>query len=101
MSIYLKQSDSVDLLTSQSDVLGKTVTLHYVSTNLLSGSVEVPERYNGGVAFCSVLNIPGTPYSAIQLVYTSPISNNLIQIYAKGAGFVSGHMLQVGVLAVH
>lgn len=46
MSIYLKDSDSVDLLTSQSDVIGKTVTLRYVSTNLLSGSVEVPERYN-------------------------------------------------------
>ena len=41
MSIYLKQSDSVDLLTSQSDVLGKTVTLHYVSTNLLSGNSGV------------------------------------------------------------
>lgn len=101
MSVYLKNSNSVKLLTSFSDVIAKSAKLLYTSSTLLSGTVSVPSRYNSGVAIATMLQISGSPYNQVQTLYVSQISNNLLTVYAKGSGFVTGHILQVNVLISH
>lgn len=101
MSVYLKNSKSVTLLASFSDVICKSVKLLYSSNTLLSGTVSVPSRYNGGVAIATMIQISGSPYNQVQTLYVSEISNNLLTVYAKGSGFVNGHILQVNVLISH
>lgn len=101
MSIYLKTSESVASLHS-SNTLAKVCTLTYKSANLLVGTLSyIPSVYNGGIAVVSMLRVPGTPYDAVSALTVSEISNGSLSVYAKGAGFVSGHLLQVSVLLSH
>lgn len=99
MSIYVKQSNSVNLLNYGGNLLAKTCLLTYRSDTLLAGTVsDIPSKYNGGIACVSIFRISGTPYDAILALTISEISNGSLSVYAKGAGFVSGHVLQVSVL---
>lgn len=101
MSIYLKTSESVAPLHS-SNVLAKTCTLTYTSATLLVGTIsDIPSSYNGGIAVVTMLRIPRTPYDAVSAVTVSGILNGSLSVYAKGAGFVSGHLLQVCILLAH
>lgn len=99
MSIYVKQSNSVNPLNYEGNSIAKTCLLTYRSATLLAGTVsDIPSKYNGGIACVSIFRIPRTPYDAISALTISEISNGSLSVYAKGAGFVSGHVLQTGIL---
>lgn len=99
MSIYVKTSEGVNLLDSLSDVICKSVKLTYSSTTLLTGTISgLPNRYNAGVAIATMLRASGTPYNQVTTLTVSEISKGQLSLYAKGSGFVSGHVLQVNVL---
>lgn len=102
MSIYVKTSQSADLLDSASDILAKILKLTYSSSTLLVGTLSgIPSRYNSGVAIATMLRASGSPYNQVSALTVSEISNSSLSVYANGTGFVSGHVLQVGLLLAH
>ena len=75
------------------------MSLTYESTSLLSGEVT-DLGISSGYAIASCHYMSGQPYDQVTNIYTQPISNGRLAVYAKGAGFVNGHRLLITYIAV-
>lgn len=73
----------------------------FISPSLIMGykvlSGVVP---NGSCVYANVLKSTQTPYSSVQELVVTPVTDNRFEIYAYGSGFVSGHILYISYLVV-
>lgn len=53
------------------------------------------DKWNGCTIFTSIIAQNQTPYEQVISLVTSQISNNKVTIWARGGGFVNGHVLLV------
>lgn len=82
-----------------SEIIVGRLSLTYESTSLLSGEVT-DLGISSGYAIASCHYMSGQPYDQVTNIYTQPISNGRLAVYAKGAGFVNGHRLLITYIAV-
>jgi hypothetical protein len=76
-----------------------TLNLVYADSSTLHESV-----YLSGAITCVTLtmrNTAGTPFDNVTRLYAGPneYTTGRLDVYAKGSGFVSGHVLQVDYIA--
>lgn len=80
----------------------KYVTLSYASATLMEGHIYC--KGNVDTAVATVRAIDGTPFQNVTKIALKPGFGGdatRIQIYAYGAGFVSGHSLGVDLMVHH
>lgn len=93
--------DSLNSKLGTTHVEYATVSLSYSSATLLRGY----KLFNGDLisAVATIESVSGTPYSQVARVLTDLAyggAKNRLEVYAEGSGFVSGHVLQVNVIAI-
>ena len=83
-----------------SKITAKHITLKYAANNVLRGYVH----FDGHVteAFACIEHNSGTPTTQVTSIVVQPGyggTDSRVEIYANGAGFVSGHVLDVFCMA--
>lgn len=79
----------------------KQITLTYNNATSLSG-----HNYFSGKILCAVVTgvvKPSTPIASTDNIYIDQGYqgyDNLVQVYTKGTGYVSGHSLAVNIMAI-
>lgn len=83
-----------DLFNAETVGMG-SLTLRYVSSTILSATVNLNKQLSGTpIPLVTLYKVNGTPYQNVKICVAS-VSGNQLTIEAIGSGFVSAHLLDV------
>ena len=74
-------------------------TVTFRNSTTLGCTLNFYSKFNGGRIFFGIVQRSQTPWSSIDCIAHTIISNGSCDVQAKGSGFVSGHIVELSYLA--